>query len=263
MLSASANERRSDWDELLPLTLFAYRSATCRATGFSPFQMVFGREPRLPSEATLLACPPPSQTRSGEAAQFVDTLSRDLHEVWSRARDADLGYRSRENRFGQVPGQETCPGSGSAELRAGDRAWLCLPNSAGGASGSTKLRQGSRMPATVVSRLGDNRVLVETHKGRRVEAHAANLRRLEPLRIEGPGQSSPHSVPLRRAKRPRMSYDVEKILAQRKDRHGQDEYLVKWAGYGHEHNTWEPRASFTLPGYTNTVLQEWELKQAR
>ena len=257
MLTASANERRSDWDDLLPLTLFAYRTATCRATGFSPFQMVFGSEPRMPSEASLKASPPPSDARSGDAAQFVSTLSRDLHEVWSRAREADRGYRSRQNQIGQVPGQETCPGSDIAELRAGDRAWLCLPNSAGGASGSGKLRQGSKNAATVVSPLGSNRVLVETHKGRRVEAHAANLRRLEPLRIEG-GQSSPHSEPVRRMKRPRMSYDVEKILAQRKDRHGQDEYLVQWAGYGHEDNTWEPRASFTLPGHVNTALLAWE-----
>ncbi|XP_044317449.1 uncharacterized protein LOC123038055 [Drosophila rhopaloa] len=39
-----------DWDQLLPLALWAYRSAPHKATGFSPSLLLLGRELRLPSE---------------------------------------------------------------------------------------------------------------------------------------------------------------------------------------------------------------------
>ena len=39
---------RKEWDVLLPTLLFAYREATHEATGFSPFELVFGRHVRGP-----------------------------------------------------------------------------------------------------------------------------------------------------------------------------------------------------------------------
>ena len=38
-------------------------------------------------------------------------------------------------------------------------------------------------------------------------------------------------------------FNVEEILEWREGEDG-PEYLVKWAGYGHRHNTWEPAAHF-------------------
>jgi chromobox protein 1 len=40
-----------------------------------------------------------------------------------------------------------------------------------------------------------------------------------------------------------VSYIVEEILAQRV-RNGQNEYFVKWKGFGKIHNTWEPEGNF-------------------
>ncbi len=39
---------RKEWDLLLPMLLFAYREATHEATGFSPFELLFGRQVRGP-----------------------------------------------------------------------------------------------------------------------------------------------------------------------------------------------------------------------
>ena len=48
MLKRVASEEGRDWDTLLPYILFAYREVSQAATGFSPFDLVFGREVRGP-----------------------------------------------------------------------------------------------------------------------------------------------------------------------------------------------------------------------
>ena len=42
----------------------------------------------------------------------------------------------------------------------------------------------------------------------------------------------------------RQYYIIDKIL-EMKDRIGNRQFLIKWAGYGQEHNTWEPRKNLT------------------
>lgn len=42
------NEAQNDWDTKLDSILFAYRASKHRSTGYSPFYMMYHREPRLP-----------------------------------------------------------------------------------------------------------------------------------------------------------------------------------------------------------------------
>ena len=48
MLKKVASEEGRDWDTLLPYILFAYREVPQAATGFSPFELIFGREVQGP-----------------------------------------------------------------------------------------------------------------------------------------------------------------------------------------------------------------------
>ena len=38
-------DKENEWEKYLPLVLYAYRSAIHSSTGFSPFQLMFGRTP--------------------------------------------------------------------------------------------------------------------------------------------------------------------------------------------------------------------------
>ena len=48
MLRKSAREDGKDWDKLLPYVLFAYREVPQESTGFSPFELLYGRDVRGP-----------------------------------------------------------------------------------------------------------------------------------------------------------------------------------------------------------------------
>ena len=46
MLRKSTQVDGRDWDKLLPYVLFAYRQALQESTGFSPFELLYGRDVR-------------------------------------------------------------------------------------------------------------------------------------------------------------------------------------------------------------------------
>ena len=48
MLRRTATEEGKDWDRLVPYLLFAYREVPQASTGFSPFELVYGRQVRGP-----------------------------------------------------------------------------------------------------------------------------------------------------------------------------------------------------------------------
>ena len=48
MLCKTVTEEGKDWDKLLPYVLFAYREVPQVSTGFSPFELLYGREVRGP-----------------------------------------------------------------------------------------------------------------------------------------------------------------------------------------------------------------------
>jgi len=48
MLTSYVNEHKTNWDEFLPLINFAYNSAVHKTTQYSPFELTYGRSPRLP-----------------------------------------------------------------------------------------------------------------------------------------------------------------------------------------------------------------------
>jgi hypothetical protein len=67
MLSKFVCDDHSDWDVQLPFTVAAYNAARHSVTGYSPFFVLFGREPRLAMEAGL----PEAETPPGSVHELV------------------------------------------------------------------------------------------------------------------------------------------------------------------------------------------------
>ena len=49
MLAKTVERDGKDWDQQLPFVLFAYRASQQQSTQESPFFLIYGRDPRLPS----------------------------------------------------------------------------------------------------------------------------------------------------------------------------------------------------------------------
>jgi hypothetical protein len=48
MLRNYCNENKDDWDNFLPLIQFAYNSSIHSTTQYLPFELTYGRQPRMP-----------------------------------------------------------------------------------------------------------------------------------------------------------------------------------------------------------------------
>ena len=78
MLSKTVKPGGQDWDARLPYVLFAYRATVQQSTGESPFFLLYGRDPQLPTEAAL--CPP-----TARSTICLDNYKTELVQNMSRA----------------------------------------------------------------------------------------------------------------------------------------------------------------------------------
>ncbi|KAG8319223.1 hypothetical protein J6590_108646 [Homalodisca vitripennis] len=53
MLSHFVNRNQTNWDEYLPYVTMAYNSQSHESTGYSPYELIFGRKMEVPMEADL------------------------------------------------------------------------------------------------------------------------------------------------------------------------------------------------------------------
>lgn len=79
-LRAYVDQKPQIWASLLPYATFAYNITVHSRTGFSPFQLLYGREITLPDAIT-------QKKPIYNYDNFVDVLMRELHDAWTLARE--------------------------------------------------------------------------------------------------------------------------------------------------------------------------------
>lgn len=71
-----------DWDERLPYVLFAYRTSRQESTQESPFYLLYGRDPQLPTEEALTV--PVERIHPG-LRSYREEIVIGLSEAWELA----------------------------------------------------------------------------------------------------------------------------------------------------------------------------------
>jgi hypothetical protein len=79
MFSCYLADHPSDWDELVPKLVFAYCTSTHATTGLTPFEVVYGRKPKMPAD---LIFPEPELDFLIDVNTYAAKLKEDLVEVY-------------------------------------------------------------------------------------------------------------------------------------------------------------------------------------
>ena len=243
-LRAFCNEHQDDWDQYLDLLELGFNSATQASTGASPFQLLYGREPRLPIDAALDGAERP---KCPAAASRVDQM----RDALTAARAKLIEAQERQKHNADKHRREM-------KLAVGDEVLLS-------ADGIQLKGRGNKLCSPYI---GPFKITAVVNANAYTLALPPQLQALHPtfniskLKLYRDGMEAFPSRPQRFNRPPAaiadsngdQEYIVERIIAQRRSRRGEEKYLVQWRGYPSEHNTWEPYESVK----DCEALDEWE-----
>ena len=117
MLSKRVDRDGTDWDLHLPYTLFAYRASIQESTLESPFFLLHGRDPRLPSALDMdPPCPREVLCLDSYKEELVSTIS----DAWDLARESVKKAQKAQKRVYDKRSREL-------NLKAGERVFVYMP----------------------------------------------------------------------------------------------------------------------------------------
>ena len=162
MLRKTATSEGKDWDTLIPYVLFAYREVPQASTGFSPFELLYGRSVRGPLdvvretwEATTKS-DPNIMSYVLAMREKLDKMTELVQENLSRAQRYQKTWYDRTARV--------------REFGVGDRVVVLLPTS------THKLRAQWQGPYTIVRKFGEANYVVDMKdKGKRYRTFHVNM----------------------------------------------------------------------------------------
>lgn len=253
------DEYKMEWDECLPAAEFAMNNATSASTQLSPFEVCYGRRPRVP--ATLLTS---EHTTSSEVPAVHEWLERQadvIRLVQQNLEQAQARQKLNADRHRKAVSYER-----DQLVKVSTKVLRLKEHSA---ALSRKLTPRFCGPFKVVRVVGSNAVELDLPGVHARKHRTFNVSYVAPWneserfpRDERSPGPSPEPLQLEGED----TYVVERFVEreQRKcGRHKRWEVLVKWKGYPDEDNTWEPewRLRRDLGQNFKTFLEDMDSSQ--
>ena len=117
MLSKKVERSGKDWDEHLPYVLFAYRASVQASTRESPFFLLYGRDPRLPTEVCLDVSP---SRQEMDLDSYKTEVATHMADAWRIARNNVKDAQRKQKRQYD---KRTRP----VKYAVGDRVFVLMP----------------------------------------------------------------------------------------------------------------------------------------
>ncbi len=122
MLRKFVSESGADWDQWLPYLLFAYREVPQASTGFSPFELLFGREVRGPLDILRESWEGDAPHQTTNIASYVLKMREKLDQLSSRAHQHLAQAQTRQKTWYDRTAR-------SRTFMSGQKVLLLLPSS--------------------------------------------------------------------------------------------------------------------------------------
>jgi len=240
---------QDDWHRLLSAVEFAINNAKHESHRMTPFFMNYGYHPATP--LSLLA-PRRAQQRAGLVSQNPAALRvrERLQEALNAAKLALQAARQRQKAYADLH-------RSPVQIAVGDMVLLSSKHINLKNPGSRKLLPRWLGPFKVVRQINNVAFALQLPDSMQAVHSVFHASLLKPYRADGPVQPPPPIV----LEDGDILWRVESLLDQRiARRRGRRfvEYLVKWDGFGHEHNTWEPESHIADP----TLIADFRAAQS-
>ncbi|CAI5638952.1 unnamed protein product [Oreochromis niloticus] len=171
-LAILTSQHQRDWDQHLPLVLWAYRTAVQESSQCTPAALMFGRELRTPVDL-VFGAPPEPEIAGGPEMDYFRRLRERLHTVHQLARRTLEGAGARQKRAYDTRAH-------GPMLGAGDRVWVFCPQRKRGLT--PKLMSHWQGPGEILEQLSEVVFRVRMPgRGRRVVLHKDRLAPYHPL----------------------------------------------------------------------------------
>ena len=235
MLRHFVNPTRNDWDEHLDAAEFACNNAWHESIRSTPFLLNTGQQPYTPASIGL-------DTDVPSAKSFLKDLQdavREAKHYLGMAQQRQKAYHDQNRR--------------ELTLVVGQQVLLSTRNIRWQGPGTPKLMPKWLGPFEVEKAVGPVAYRLNLPANMRIH-RVFHVSLLKPYRTDGRVQPPPLPFELEDGSE---WYQVERICMHRerkvgKRKQGRRSYLVKWLGYGDEHNSWEPESNLT-----RACLQEY------
>ena len=122
LLRKTVSETGKDWDRLLPYLLFAYREVPQASTGFSPFELLYGRDVRGPLDVLKERWEVNSATTESVVSHLLQMRERMEQMTGLVKENMRRAQRTQKTWYDQ--------GTRSREFQTGDQVLILLPSSA-------------------------------------------------------------------------------------------------------------------------------------
>lgn len=150
------SERFDDWDRLVPFAVFTYNTSIHAATGYTPYELVYGRVARFPLKI-------PKDEKRCTYNQYVQDLLMRLSELKLAAGNKQIQEKIKsKNRYDKK--------IKSFSGKVGDYVWVLNEPRVGKADSYYK------NPMKILELLGRKNVILELPNGKRVRKHVDKLK---------------------------------------------------------------------------------------
>jgi hypothetical protein len=221
LLRSLVTEHHSKWDHILPQAEFAYNDSLNRSTGQSPFQIVYGMQPRGFFE---LKDSEKNETRSASAEDFAEALKEIHIQVREPLQNLSQEYKCRADQHRR-----------ELQFEVGDLILSHLRKERFPRGIYNKLKMKKIGPCKIVKKFGANAYEIELPDGIEISP-ILNISYLYPYRVEEAAtDSEPIEVQWTKqmpvVEKPQMESILDKRISKRTRRKEYFEYLVKWEGH--------------------------------